>query len=311
MNEPDQENTSGMIPEPPQQVAIIVDDEQLAAFVERMCAAPWITVDTEFQRERTYYPQLSLLQIADAQEIGLIDMLAIDDTTPLKMLVSDSGPLKVFHAADQDIEVLYQTLAVMPAPLFDTQIAAALSGLGDQIGYAGLVQELTGVKLAKAHTRTNWLRRPLPAQVLTYAADDVRWLAVCYPLLQQQLHARGRLAWVQADSQTLTAAQQQHSAPANAWQRVRAWHHLEPRAQQVLAELADWRERTAMQADRPRKWILPDDALLEIARTQPQSQQQLEAIRALAPKTARRHGAALLDCVVRGGQRPAQPLAPD
>lgn len=310
MNDSEQQViSSGMIPKPPQHVATIADDSALAAFVARMHQAPWLAVDTEFRRERTYYPELCLVQIAGNDEIGLIDVLALDSLEPLAALMSERGPLKVFHAADQDVEVLYQTLDTIPAPLFDTQIAAALSGHGDQLGYARLVEQLTDTTLPKAHTRTDWTRRPLSQQVLAYAADDVRYLAVIYPLLRARLERLGRLAWVQADCAALTVPARLTPPPGTAWQRLRGWQHLLPAQQQALAALATWREQQAMHADRPRKWILSDDAIFTLARQQPRDQAALNQVKAVPTKTAKRHGDALLAALAEAAQHPAEPLA--
>lgn len=299
-----------MIPKPPEHVATIADNAQLAAFAARMHKAPWLAVDTEFKRERTYYPELCLVQIAGQNEIGLIDMLAVSDLGPLTDLIGTAGPLKVFHAADQDIEVLHQTLDTIPAPVFDTQIAAALAGLGDQIGYAGLVEALTGTALAKAHTRTDWSKRPLSQQEMAYAADDVRYLAIIYPMLRDRLQSLGRMHWAEADSTALADAEHLAIQPHNAWQRVKAWRRLEPAEQQVLAALSQWREEQAMHDNRPRKWILSDDALVALAQSKPDNHQTLENIKSLPSKTARRHGAALLATIGLAAQYPATPLAP-
>lgn len=172
-----------MIPKPPEHVATITDASTLRAFCERMRARDWIAVDTEFLRESTYYPKLCLVQIADREEIGLIDVLVIDDLDPLADLLSDSRVLNVFHSAEQDLEVLSQRFGPVPAPLFDTQIAAALVGQDDQMGYARMITALLEVDLPKTHTRTDWSRRPLPDGALYYAADDVRYLAVAYEVI--------------------------------------------------------------------------------------------------------------------------------
>lgn len=299
-----------MIPEPPEHVATITDDDQLAAFVERLQQTDWIVVDTEFLRERTYYPQLCLLQIASRDEIGLIDVLAVSQFAPLVRLLAEPQVLKIFHAADQDLEVLEYRFGVAPAPIFDTQIAATLTGMGDQIGYARMVEELLGIHLPKTQTRTDWSKRPLSAQALAYAVDDVRYLAVAWPLLRDKLRQRERLQWAEADSATLAANVHQAATAADAWRRIRSWHRFNPCQQQVLAALAQWREQEAMRADRPRKWILADDALTTLAQRQPTTQAALEAIRSLPYKTAQRHGQALLSAIEQGLQQPAAALAP-
>jgi len=300
-----------MIPKLPEHVAMITANNQLADFATRIHNAPQLAVDTEFQRERTYYPKLCLVQIAGGNEIGLIDVLAIDDLAPLAALISEQGPTKVFHAAGQDIEVLYQTLGYVPAPIADTQIAAALTGLGDQVSYAHLVTALTGVELPKAHTRTDWTQRPLSTQVLDYAADDVRYLAAIYRMLQERLQIRGRAAWAAAEYRALTAPARLAPDPAAAWQRVRAWRQLDPAQQQILAALAQWREQQAMHADRPRKWIMADDTLIALAQRQPVTMAALGKVKSLPAKTVARHGSDLLAVIAAAANHPAMPLAAD
>src|SRR5699024_3480908 len=157
-----------------------------------------------------------------------------DDLSPLAELMGDAELLKVFHAADQDIEVSYQALGAAPAPLFDTQVATALTGMGDQIGYARMIEDLIGIQLPKSHTRTDWSRRPLSEQVLAYAADDVRYLCTAYPRLRPNLSELGRLAWAEADTAALGSPGRLAPATEAAWQRIRAWHQLQPAQQQVL-----------------------------------------------------------------------------
>ena len=298
-----------MIPKPSEHVAIIADPAALAAFVTRMMNRDWIAVDTEFLRERTYYPRLCLIQIGDGAEIGLIDPLAIERLEPLAELFAEPAVIKVFHSAEQDLEVLHQRFGGVPAPLFDTQIAAALLGYDDQMGYARLVQALLDVTLSKAHTRTDWSRRPLPVGALDYAADDVRYLAQAYEMLRDRLLERGRLAWLDQECHRLADPARFAVDPGRAWRRLRGWHRLDASAQQVLAELAAWREQTAIASDRPRRWVLPDDALTDVARRQPCDARALGALDALPARTAERHGDALLACVARGLAHPPATLA--
>ncbi|MES1928339.1 ribonuclease D [Salinisphaera dokdonensis CL-ES53] len=299
-----------MIPKPPEDVATITDSATLATFCDRMRERDWIVVDTEFLRESTYYPKLCLVQIADADEVGLIDVLAIDDLAPLATLLGDPAILKVFHSAEQDLEVLYQRFGVMPAPLFDTQVAAALVGLDDQMGYARLIKALLDVDLAKSHTRTDWSKRPLPPGALDYAADDVRYLAVAYHAIGQMLAERSREDWLVEDFERLVEPRRFDVDPGQAWRRIKSWHKLDVGQQQALAALTDWREREAMGADRPRRWILGDDAVVELARRRPRDADGLAAIRALPGKTASRHGDALLEALRVAGEREPAALAP-
>ena len=164
--------------------------------LDELCAqlrgSAWITLDTEFIRERTYYPQLCLIQVANESVIACIDPLALPDLAPLEALLADPQVLKVLHAASQDLEIFYHRMGRVPAPLFDTQVAASVLGLGEQIGYGRLVQELLGVELDKSHSRTDWSRRPLEPEQLRYAADDVRYLLQLYPRMQTELASRRR-----------------------------------------------------------------------------------------------------------------------
>ncbi|MES1949491.1 ribonuclease D [Salinisphaera sp. S4-8] len=298
-----------MIPKPPQSVVTITGDAALAEFAARMRERDWIAVDTEFLRESTYYPKLCLVQIADADEIGLIDVIALDDLEPLAELLADTRVLKVFHSAEQDLEVLYQRFGTMPAPLFDTQVAAPLVGLDDQMGYARLIDALLDIDLPKAHTRTDWSKRPLPPGALDYAADDVRYLAVAYHVIGNRLLEQEREAWLAEDFERMVDARRFDVDTAAAWRRIKSWHRLKPAQQQALGAIADWREREAMACDRPRRWILADDAVIELAKRRPPDRDAMKQIRALPAKTVDRHGTALLDCLQRAAERPAEPLA--
>lgn len=299
----------GMIPKPPENVVVIRDGDALNTFCERMRQRAWLAIDTEFLRERTYYPKLCLVQIADPDEIGLVDVLAFDELDALAGLLDDPDVLKVFHSAEQDLEVLHHTFGHIPAPLFDSQVAAPLAGFVDQMGYARLMAALLGVELAKAHTRTDWTARPLPAGALDYAADDVRYLAVAYQMLHEQLAANGRFDWLREDFAQMAAPGRYDVDPRTAWRRLKNWHRLPPAEQQILAELAEWRETEAMAVDRPRRWILSDDALVALARQQPADQSTLNNVQGLPHKTAARHADALLACIAAGQRRPAEVLA--
>lgn len=300
-----------MIPEPPAAVVMIDNNRALADFIRELSQSDWVALDTEFVRERTYYPQLGLVQITNGKRIGLIDVLALTEVLPLTNLLQNKDILKVLHAPDQDLEVLNHYFGQPPVAVFDTQMAAALAGLDHQIGYARLVEALLGKKLPKDHTRTNWLHRPLPTGPLAYAADDVRYLAVVYPILRTALWEADRLAWLDDDFTALTRPEQFQVDTSVAWRRLRHRHLLAPASQQVLAELADWREQKSMAADRPRRWILADDALMAIAEGQPTTDIALADTPGLPHKTLARYGNELLDCVRRGLQRPACALDND
>jgi len=288
---------------------LIDQPEALAAFAADAAQASWLAVDTEFMRERTYYPRLCLLQIATEANVACIDPIALDDLGPILDVLFDPHIRKVFHAAGQDLEVLYHLTGRVPAPVFDTQIAAALAGFGDQCGYAKLVQGLLDVELPKVHTRADWARRPLSEAELRYAADDVLYLRGVYSRLSEDLQARGRLAWLEDDFAALADPRRYRPDPGTAWRRVKGWMQLKPRQQQVLLRLAQWREQRAMALDRPRRWVLKDEVLLDLARRQPAAPDDLGRIRGLPAAIAQRDGRELLALVAAGAQVEPQPLA--
>ena len=254
--------------------------DALAELVADLRDQSWLAVDTEFLRERTYYARLCLIQVATPEgRVACIDPLALDDPGPLWSVLTDPGITKVFHAAAQDVEVLLQAAGSVPAPLFDTQIAAALTGLGDQIGYARLVEARLGVNLDKSASRADWSQRPLEPELLRYAGDDVRYLAELYPALRDELAARGRLDWLDEDFARLADPAAYANPPAEAWRRVRGHHQLDGAGRGILQALAAWREEAAADADIPRGWVVRDELLLEIARRRPRNAQRLGRLR--------------------------------
>lgn len=287
-------------------VPLIVTAADLAAHTAGWQRAPWLALDTEFVRESTYHPLLCLVQVNDGVDDACIDVLAFSpaELEPFWTLLAAPAMTKVFHAASQDLEIFIGLRAATVAPLFDTQVAAALLGHGDQLGYAALVEKLTGVKLDKSLTRTDWSRRPLNAAELAYAAADVRHLAEIYPRLRDELSARGRLAWLEEDCARMTDPARYANPPDAAWKRLKGLLRLAPEQQAVAVALAGWREQVAQERNRPRKWIIEDDALYRIAERRPRSAEELAALQVLPPKTLERHGAALLATVeaARGAQ---------
>lgn len=289
---------------------LLASTEALAEACERWRAAPWLALDTEFLREDTYYPKLCLIQAGDGRDNVCIDAVALDTAAlrPLLELLHGSGFPKVFHAASQDLEIFVQLDGRTPPPLFDTQVAAALLGYGDQLGYAALVEKLLAVKLDKSLTRTDWSRRPLSAAELAYAADDVRYLGEIYPRLRDELAQRGRLTWLEEDCARLADPARYRNPPEAAWRRLKGLSRLAPPAQRAAAALAVWRERVAQERNRPRKWILDDDPLYRLAERRPADRAQLEHLGVLQPKTLERHGRALLEVLAAAEQGQAPPL---
>ncbi len=251
-----------------------------------------IGLDTEFMREKTFYPQLCLLQIATVDRIYCADPMGVADLDLFWQRLMHSQ--WVVHSARQDIEVLYHSSNRMPETLFDTQIAAALVGFAPQLGYAGLVKELFGIELAKSHTRADWTRRPLPAAALEYAAEDVEYLLPAYEVLTERLIKHDRLRWVEEDSAFLLQPSLYEGDFRHAIDRLKGAKNFRGRARAAAARLASWREREAVRSDRPRQWILKDAVLLEIAAADPENQESLAAIPGLAPGTLRRAARTLL-----------------
>jgi len=238
-------------------------ESDLRALCEHFSGSAWLALDTEFMRTDTFYARLCLIQIACDEGIACIDPLALTDLGPLRELLYDPATVKVLHAAHQDLEILHDLYRIVPQPVFDTQLAAAMLGLGEQLGYAALVAEQHQVQLAKAHTRTDWAQRPLSAEQLDYAADDVRYLGPIYHTLRAALQDKGWLDWYREDAAALSDAARYINEPDEAWRRVGLAHTLNSGVElALLRALAAWRERRAQHANRPRKWIM-DDALLD------------------------------------------------
>ncbi|HVT58354.1 MAG TPA: ribonuclease D [Thermoanaerobaculia bacterium] len=283
----------------------------LAAAVAGWQRQPVIGLDTEFVRERTFFPRLGLIQIADDSAAYLIDPLAGIDLEPLAALLRAPAPLKVLHSASEDIEVLYRVLGALPAPLFDTQVAAGLAGAGAALGYQRLVAALLEVELGKGETRTNWLARPLSPAQLAYAAEDVSHLLPLYARLRRELELRGRLEWAREDSAALLDTARFDSEPETAYRRLRSGGRLKRRQLGVLRALAAWREREARRRDLPRSFVLRDDLLLSLAVRQPLTAQELERLPALDAQQAARDGAQWLEIVRRAVELPPEELPPE
>ena len=247
----------------------ITTPADLAAVVAGFEPHAKLALDTEFLRERTYLAELALVQISDGRQIALIDPLADISLDPLAQLLIDPTRTKVLHAARQDIEVLLPLTISPLAPIFDTQIAAALLGMPAQIGYADLVLRELNVTLEKSQTRTDWTKRPLSEAQLHYAADDVRWLLPLAERLEEQLNKHGRLAWLVEDCTALINPAIYRMNPTDAWQRLKGIQSLPPSEQQRLRALATWREARAQRRNLPRSWVVTDDAIRAIAQRVP------------------------------------------
>lgn len=262
----------------------------------------WIALDTEFMREDTYYPRLCLLQLATSSTIACVDPLALTaaQLEPLLDILYDRSVTKVFHACHQDMEIFHLLRNELPAPVFDTQVAAPLLGYPVQASYARLVEDLLNVRLEKAHTRTDWTKRPLSSEQLDYAADDVRYLGPLYLDLRRRLEERGMLEWLREDFAATTEPARYRSDPGAAWQRVRGTLRMSGQQLAVLRELAAWRESAAQRANRPRGWLLRDEALIEIATRMPARIEELEQIPGVSRQMVSRYGTVLLAAVATG-----------
>ncbi len=254
-----------------------------------------VAVDTEFMRERTYFAQLCLVQLATPDEIYCVDPLAGDDLADFWTILC--ARTWVIHSARQDIEVIYQASGRMPDALFDTQVAAGLLGFQTQIGYAGLVEALFDVKLPKSHTRADWSRRPLPRELLEYAAEDVEYLLEARDVLSERLDAKGRLQWAKADSAELLDSALYEVDASRAVERLKGARNLRGRRRAVAARLAGWREQEAVRLDRPRQWILRDNVLIDIAFKAPGNLRELGRVDELPDKVVKRSGKAILAAI--------------
>ena len=276
--------------------------------LESLCAdlapARHLAMDTEFLREKTYYPKLCLLQLCGNGVAACVDVLQVEDLAPLLALLAEPSRVKVWHSARQDLEIFLNDWDLLPQPVFDTQLAASVLGLGDQVGYARLVQDVLGVALPKDQSRSDWCRRPLEPIQLEYAFDDVVHLEALYRVLSARLGELGREQWLQEDFAALVDPATYRTDPEDAWQRIRGRQQLKGARLAVLRRLAAWREERAVAVDRPRRWILKDEVLADIARRSPETVAALTRIRGLDDRTIARDGKDLLECVERGRAEP-------
>ncbi len=271
--------------------------EGLAGLCEQLRDSPWLALDTEFMREKTYYAQLCLLQVSNGELAASIDPLKLPDLSPLLDIVYDPGAVKVFHSGRQDLELFHQLWGRLPQPLFDTQPAAELAGFGNQVGYANLVRKMLGHELEKGHTRADWSRRPLRPEQLRYALDDVIYLGRMYLKLRDDLGERLNDAALQRELDRLSDPTTYVTRPEDAWLRLKARKFLKGNQLAVLQALAGWRETEAIRADKPRGWILKNEALFELSRTRPQTPEQLNKVRGLPHGLIKRRGAQLLKLI--------------
>ena len=282
--------------------------EQLSELCAKLTNVSWIVLDTEFLREKTYFPKFCLLQIAANDTVACVDPLVLESLDPLFEIIFNPRITKVFHSGRQDLEIIYNLYGKLPGPVFDTQIAAPLLGLGEQISYAGLVAELLGVNLTKSHSRTDWTRRPLSPEQIRYAADDVIYLEKAYLFMLPRLEKLRRLSWLEGDFQELLDPSNYENPPELAWQRIGGVHQLKSKLLSIVQTLAAWREQTARSQDLPRGWVLKDDALLDLARQQPANIDELKLVRGIDERVVKRHGAIICRMIQEALGRTPQAL---
>ncbi len=291
---------------------LITDSATLANLCTRLSQSPFVTVDTEFMRESTYWPDLCLIQIANSEEAAAIDPKAKDiDLTPLlDLLVDNPDVLKVFHAGGQDLEIVHNLTGKTPHPMFDTQIAAIAVGMGEQIGYSNLVESLLGIKLDKGARFTDWARRPLDKRQIDYAIGDVTYLAELFPRMLDKLRKTGRGGWLDNEMERLCDPASYANEPDLAWTRIR----LPSRKAEVLGRLkaiAAWREREARSKNLPRGRIAKDETLADLASHPPKTQSDLSRVRGLSPSWAQNDiGARLMAAIADSRPLPDHEMPP-
>lgn len=284
----------------------------LREWCEHLGKTRWLALDTEFVREKTYFPQLCLIQVASEDCIACVDPLTIDDLSPLFAILYDATITKIVHAGYQDLEIFFHLQHKVPNPIFDTQIAAAMLGQGEQISYAKLVQATLGIEIDKTETRTDWSQRPLSSAQLDYAANDVRYLGALYRHQQAELTRLNRTDWLSENFAVLGNTETYANATDLVWQKIHGHHRLRGVQLAVLRDLAGWREEQARAVNLPRKWVLRDDILLELARRLPKNRAALKRVRGFDDITQARYGRILLDIIATTAATPEEhwPSAP-
>jgi ribonuclease D len=281
---------------------------QLATLCEQIKKEPWLALDTEFLREKTYYPKFCLLQIATPEWVACIDPIALPQLESLFDAIYNPAIVKVFHSCRQDLEIFFQWTGKLPSPIFDTQVAAPLLGFQDNPGYAMLVSSLLSVNLNKAHTRADWSKRPLTEAELEYAADDVIYLCQIYQIMVQKLTALGRIDWLKNDFAELTNPALYKVDPETAWFKIKGKNKLTGKQLSIIQTLAQWREKIAQAEDRPKSWLLRDELLFDLAKLQPKTVQELANVRGINERSVNRYGKELCQLITAAKNRPPIPL---
>ncbi|GAA6489074.1 ribonuclease D [Gordonibacter urolithinfaciens] len=275
----------------------IATQENLAAFVERARSSSVLAIDTEFLREKTYYAKLCLLQMATDDEVVIVDPFEMDDLSVMAPLLEDERIVKLFHAAGQDLEIILREVGVLPRPVFDTQIAAALLGHTQQIGYAALVHAECGVSLKKIDSFTDWSRRPLSASQRDYAADDVVYLPRLYAGMRAALEEKGRLHWLDHDFEELSDPARYEANERERFRRLKRVSQLSRRQLSAAREVAAWRELEAQRRDVPRKWVVTDEQIVEACKREARTIDELFMVRGLSDRLSTKDARAVVSLI--------------
>ena len=279
------------------EITLVTDNEALKAICQQISHNNAVAVDTEFKRETTYFPKACLIQLAIDDLTVCVDPLSITNFEPLKAILYSPKITKIFHAARQDLEIFYLLFNEIPQPIFDTQIASALLGGAEQVGYATLVKKILNVELDKSLTRANWEKRPIPDKQLIYAANDVIYLLKIYQHQIQALETCGRREWLANAFDFLLDKNLYRPDPDSAWKRIKNTHRLPKEQRCIVFKLAQWRETTALKRNKPRTFIIKNQSILDIAHQQPITIKELHNIKELHPSFIRRDGETVLKLV--------------
>ena len=285
---------------------MIDQDATLASLCAHWQQLPFVALDTEFVRTETFFPIAGLIQVGDGEHSFLIDPLEISDWQPFADLLTNPAVVKVLHACSEDLEVFRNLCGAVPAPLFDTQIAAAYLGMDFSMGYSRLVQQILGIELPKEETRSDWLQRPLTEAQITYAAGDAQHLAELYQILAPRIESAGLTDWLLADAADQVAASNQVQDPETAYLQIKQAWRLKPAELAILQVLCEWRERESRERNQARNRLLREKSLCPLAQRQPDSLGALSAIDDMHPRTVRQHGNTLIELIRQGAKRPPE-----
>lgn len=287
---------------------LIDNEKEFDAFILRAQSSSYLAIDTEFLREKTYYAKLCLLQIAIEGEIAIIDPFKISHLDKLAGLLINPEIVKIFHACSQDVEILYHETGVVPVPIFDTQVAAALLGKVQQASYSSLVSIYCGVSLPKKDSFTDWSRRPLTESQITYAADDVKYLPEIYHKMVEQLEKKNRLHWLDETFADLSNPKLYEVDPRERYKKLRRVNQLDARQQAAAREFAAWRELKAQKLNIPRKWIVSDEQIVEACRREARTLDELYMVRGMRDSLKTSEGRQVIECITTGLECPEEDL---